>query len=671
MLAEMHGGAGEPTGDRPEPKSFAEARTAGRDAMDAMQNSNFLLESLPSRLESESNPEVQQELRQQLQQAEEESRVKREEAIEYFRIALTLANADMPTEDINLVRLYLAHLFFLRGDYFDSGVLSEFVARRFPADNASREASKIALAAYAQLYAQAPAEERQFETRQLKAWADYIIRQWPDQAVAADAWNALIPFVAQEGEFSRMVAGLERIPETSPQRGELELKVGRALWAAYRQGMSDLRRDEREGNVESPQLTQRKEELGRWKTEAQQILVAGLDRVRAKNQAVDESLALGALYLAQVYVDSQQAGDALALLQDEQVGPLALVSRKHPVAGTSGYAEETYKTALRAYLADVQPQDPQATLARAKGIMADLKDSVTADAAGQQRLIAVYVGLARDMKTQMEMASDEERHLLSRGFSLFLSELGRESNDFQILNWIGETFFNMAESQVSADAVQVPAEAAALYEQTLEAYRKILAQYERDSSFLPSPQFATLLRLRVAIVHRQLGQFKEAMEYFKQILGEKNQMVNVQVEAARTFQRGAAAPGFHSLYEKAIMGEYRDPSAKPPANIVWGWGKIAKLTAGREDFQEVFFESRYNLALCRFEYAKRVPDADTKKRWLDLARQDVLFTFRLYPELGGSHWKSRFDRLLKQIQQTRGEQPLGLAEFASERQTVR
>ena len=671
LLADIQGTSPETTADRPTPTSFTEARTAGKDAMDAMQNAAFLLESLPVRMQQEPDEEVKKDLQQQLRVAETELRDKRDEAIEYYRLALNFANSETPREDLNLVRFFLSHLLFLQQEYFDSGVLSEFIARRYPADATAQEASKIALASYAQLYTQAPVENRTFETDRLQGLAEYMIQQWPDQAIAADAWNALIPFVIQQGEFSRIVTGLDRIPESSPQRGDLELKLGRALWSAYRQGMSALRQAEKEGIATNGASLERKAELEQWKRQAQQILAAGLERVRAKNRPVDESLALASLYLAQVFVDSQQADDAITLLEDPTLGPLELVSSQHPAASPSGYAEEAYKTALRAYLGNRQNADPQDSLEKAKEMMTELKQSVTSDAAGQQRLVAVYMGLARDMKTQMDLVSEEDRRTLSQGFSLFLEELSREAGDFQILNWIAETFYNMAESFVSEDALKLPAEAEILYAKALESYAKILTQAEQDGSFLPSPQLATLLRLRAAMVHRRLGQFKEAMESFKQILTEKNQMLNVQVEAARTFQIGAAAAGFHGLYEKAIMGEYRDPRAKTPSNIVWGWGKIAKLTAGREDFREIFFESRYNLAVCRFEYAKRAQDAATRTKWLDLARQDVLFTYRLYPDLGGADWKPRFENLIKQIQQTRGDRPIGLAEFASEKQAKR
>jgi tetratricopeptide (TPR) repeat protein len=671
ILADMQGGASEAEEQRPTPKSFNEARTAGRDAMDAMQNSNFLIDSLPARIESENDQEAKQELEQRLAQATENVQLHLDEAVDFFRLALQLVDSEVPVEDVNLVRLYLAHMLFLRGDYFDSGVLSEFVARRFPADNASREAGKIALAAYAQLYSQGEEGARDFETDRLKGVSEYIIDQWPDQAVAVDAWNAIIPFVIRDGEFDRVVAGLERIPESSPQRGDLELKVGRALWSAYRQGMSDLRREEREVGATSSDTSERRAELETWKNQAQQVLANGWNRVRAKDAGINESLAMGVLYLAQVYIDSQQADEAISLLEDEKYGPLALVGGGHSAAKGAGYAEETYRTALRAYLGNLQGSGAEESLAKAKGIMADLKSSVSPDAAGQQRLVAVYMGLARDMKGQMDLASDEERRVLSQGFSLFLSELSQEASDFQVLNWIAETFYNMADSLAGSESTRIPANAAEFYRKALESYKKILEKQSQNPEFLPNPQLGLALQIRTAGVHRRLGEFREAMEIFKAILTEKNQMLNVQVEAAKTFQVGASAPGFHNLYEKAIMGEYRDTRSTPPANIVWGWGKIARLTSGREEFREIFFEARYNLALCRFEFAKREQDAATKRRWLDLARQDVLFTYRLYPDLGGTSWKPRFDQLTKQIQQARGDRPVGLAEFATDQQAQR
>ncbi len=649
--------------ERPQPKTFSDAKTAGKESLDQMQNATFLVDALPARLAQETDPQLKTELQAQLDEAQQNVTGKRDEAIDYYRLALALANKDTPLEDLNLVRMTLAHLLYLQGEFYDSALVAEFVTRKYPAQLAAREAAKIGLAAYVQLYSSAPEDARQFEANGLRELCDYIVKQWPDQPVAADAWNALIPFIVKEGDFARAQAGIATIPETAPQRGEVELKIGRALWGAYRQGMADLRKWERDGVPAGVDVAQTKTQLEEWKTQAQQILSAGLDRVRANSAKIDASLMLAALSMAQVYVETQQAAKAVELLEDPSFGPLTLARAQNPVTQLPGLTEETYRTGLRAYLASLAGGGETAqAMQKAKDLMAELKTSWANDPQGQQRLIATYLGLARDLKSQMEIASFDERKSLSQGFELFLSQVSKESDDFQVLNWAGETFYGLAESFDDTSTI-APVTANGLYKQALTVFQKIADLAAKQANFLPTPQYMSVIDLRIAMCNRRIGDYNAAINTFVKILTEKNMTLNVQVEAARTFQQWASAPGKHDLYQRAMLGYFPDKNASTPSNIIWGWGKIGKMTAGRKEFEAAFFESRYELARCRFEYARQIKDDASQKRYIELAKQDIWYTYRLYPQLGGQEWSGKYDALLKQIQQARGEKADGLAEF--------
>jgi hypothetical protein len=663
LLADLRGVELDPQ-QRPDPKTFAEAQAAGNDALDQMQNAVFLVQALPERLANESDPEIKADLEKQLAEAQQHLVGKRQDAVGYYRQSLGLINADVALDDVNLVRTRLSHLLYLEENYLDAALLAEFVVRRYPAHAAAREAAKIALAGYVQLYTQAAADDRDFEIRHLKDLSNYIVGQWPDQPVAADAWNALIPFIVQDGDFERARQGLNRIPDTLPQRGEIELKLGRALWGAYRQGLAELRKWEREGAPAGADIGQKKTQLDAWKSQAEGILSAGVQRVRNASGRVDASFVLATLSLAQTYIETQQTGKAVALLEDAQIGPLTLVRADHGATAASGTPEEIYRTCLRAYLGAMAAGDNAAeSMNKAKAMMAELKARVAGDPTAEQRLIGVYIGLVRDLKSQMDIASDEERRSLSSGFEAFLSQVAKETNEFQILNWAAETFFNLAESLDDPAALAATPAAASLFQQALTIYERILAEAAKSPEYLPAPQYDLLLRMRVASISRRTGKYEAAMDTLVNILKQKNMLLNVQVEAARTYQMWAAFPGKHELYQRAMLGFYPDANAKPPANIVWGWGKIGQLTAGRKDFEPVFLEARYNLARCRYEYARRSQDEEAKTRYLDLAKKDVWFTYNYSKELGGAEWRPKYDQLLKDIQKSRQEPATGLAEF--------
>ncbi|GIW95135.1 MAG: hypothetical protein KatS3mg110_3176 [Pirellulaceae bacterium] len=648
---------------RAEPKTLDEALQAARDAYTQMQTADFLTRSLPERLAQETDPQVRNEVLQQLEKARQDVAARRADAIRYYRLVLQLAAPDTPLETINLARLSLAHLSYLNDDFLDAAVLGSFLASKYPAQSISRDAASIALAAYVKLYTDAGENERQDAAKRVRQVAEMIIRQWPDQPVAADAWNALIPFIVQEGDFDRAWQGLQAIPESMPQRAEIELKLGRALWAAYRQGMAQLRQGEREGKLGGPDVAEKQRQLDQYRDQAEKVLAAGLQRVQQGGRR-DNSLLLAALALSQLYLETQRPQEAVTLLEHPQFGPLALVRAKDPITEQPGVAEETYRTALRAYLGTMVAGDkPDQAVQKAKQVMAELKQSVGGGPDAAQRLVAIYLTMARELKQQLEIASDRERLDLAKGFEVFLQELASEAQDFQIRQWVAETFATLAESFDVPDSPVAPQTANQFYRRAVELLRGMLDEAERNPQFLPEPRNKLLLQMRLAMCLRRIGDYQNAMNTWAEILSVHNTALSVQVEAARTLQQWAKMPGQQQMYIKAMVGDRPDPKAQPPSNIIWGWGKIGKLTAGHQEFQQVFFESRLALAECRFEYARSVKDANQQKRYLEMAKQDIWFTYRLYPELGGDQFREKYDRLLREVQKALGERAEGLAEF--------
>jgi tetratricopeptide (TPR) repeat protein len=663
LVADIRGVALEET-QQVNVKTFDEALRAAKDAYDQMQTAEFLVKTLPERLAQETDPQLKAEVQQQLETARQDAQKKREQAIDLYRRALTLANAETPVESLSMARVSLAHLLYLQGDYLEAAVLGEFLAVKFPAQSVAREAAAIALASLVQLYVTADVNDKPFAARRVQQLAERIIRQWPDQPVAADAWNALIPFVVQGGDFDKALQGIQSIPESLPQRGEVELRLGRALWAAYKQGMAQLRQAEGQGSAGPGSGAPKPEQLQAWKQQAEQILLAGVTRVRSGGRR-DESLLLAALALSQLYIDTQQADRAVALLEDQDIGPLALLRAKDSLTDKPEIAEEIYRTALRAYLGSLISGQATNALEKAQSLMQEFKAALAAHPQGNQRLIANYLGLAREVKSQMELASFEEKKALLAGFELFLKQVVADSREFQVLYWAAETFYSLAESFDDPASAIAPQTANQLYRQAVDLFKKLLSEAEKDSNFLPDTRLKTSLEMRLALAQRRIGDFEGAVKTLLSILTKNNMALPVQVEAARTYQQWAQLPGRSEMYLKAMVGDYPDPQAKTPTNIIWGWGKIGKLTAGRKEFEDIFFESRLALAECRYRYALALAASNKQNsdRYLEMAKQDIWFTFRLYPELGGQKWLPKYDSLLKDIQKSLGQKVEGLAEF--------
>ena len=81
---------------------------------------------------------------------------------------------------------------------------------------------------------------------------------------------------------------------------------------------------------------------------------------------------------------------------------------------------------------------------KAKIAMAAMQQAVGSDAAGKQRMLGIYVNLAKSVESQMKSAAPDAKQEMSSVFEAFLQELSAGSSDVGVLNWVAETFFGLA-----------------------------------------------------------------------------------------------------------------------------------------------------------------------------------------------------------------------------------
>jgi hypothetical protein len=648
LLAQLRGG--EVTEEeKPEPKTFVDARDAGKEAIEAMQTATFTMREVPPRLKAEKDEGIRKEMQQQVDAAKQTLETSREDALKYFQLALKYVDKETPLEDLNVVRYFLCYLYYVENDYYDSALIGEFLARRYPESSGARQSAKIAMASYLKLYSENTGVDKSFEIDRIMSVSDYIVEKWPKEDEAVDALNTLIPFAIQKGELTKALDYLQKIPETSPKRSEAELKTGQALWSAYLRGMNELR----EANTSDPA---RQAELNQLKSQAQTTLANGINRMKAVGN-VDNVLATAVLSLAQIYVDTEQAPQAVSLLEGQPIELLKLVGAKHPATTKEGFDQETYKTALRAYIAALaaNPQDTS-LIDKAKQVMESLKQVVGTSDEGQRRLVAIYISLAHDLKKQIDLIeAPAAKKTLSEGFAAFLSQVGSGSDELNVLNWVAETFSGMGEAFESGPTPS-PADAKVYYGRAAETYETILTKGEKKAGWL-SPEMKLQVQMRHAMVLRQTGKFNASMDIFTEILTEKPMMLNVQVEAAKTYQQWAELPEKEDLYDRAIKGGR--PDAKTKKNTVWGWIRLSQLTGRYAQHRDTFHEARYNLAMAHFQYAQRKSGAD-KKQYFEYAKKDIMNTQKLFPDMGGATWHPKYDELLRRIQRELGEAIVGL-----------
>lgn len=587
------------------------------------------------------NKEAQQKATLQMEEA-------RDNAIKYYRMSLTMKTPEVSIDEVNLTRFRMTYLYWMAQDYHRAAVLGEFLATRYPECAGARKGAEIAVKAYRTLYAEAVqrSEDASYETKRMQDIAQYITTRWAKEPEAQEAWMMLIDTAVDNRDLDGALAYLAKIDPDSPERAQAELRTGQALWAAYVVGSS------KEEGERPPQA-----ELDAMAQKAQQTLRDGVNRMRKSVDAGDRptyTLVYSVLSLAQIQIGAGQSAEAVKWLDDPKIGPVTLVKAGDAaVRGKEQFAEDTYKAALRAYVGTEK-------LDEAEAIMDSLEKMVGAggDVEANRRLTKIYIQLGYELQEQLtrlrkENKTDELKRVL-QGFELFLKKISdrEEGNNFNSLNWVAETFFGLA-AGMDPGGKDPPDEAKQYYKNAATTYLKIITRAKADPSFAP-PEADISIKVRLAACLRALGQCESAMKILVTILREREKRIDVQLEAARTYQDwGEEKPGY---YEKAITGGQEVGGRY----LVWGWGGIStRLAPFINKYESTFHEARYNLAVCRMKLALTQSGTE-KNETLKMAKLDITRVHQLYPTMGGPEWFEKYDTLLKTIQKLLQEKPTGL-----------
>jgi len=594
------------------PKSYEEARDRAKLAWNEMQEADLELKRL-DRL--------------------------RAEALQCFRFALAHAPRDEAVNELNTIRYCLAYLNWVADEYYDAAILGDFLARRYPDRPEGQPGAKIALAAYDKLFnSDSSGENREAERGWMTSMARFIIDRWPNSRVADDAWMVLIRAAVTDRNVGEVKACLEHISVDSPRRGVAELMAGQLLWNAY---------------LEATMLPKKqqptKAELSGMLSYAKKTLEAGVNRLRKSVDAggeVSSPLATAVLSLAQICLDMGRGEEAVVWLNDPKIGAHTLTKSKNKVTNRGGFRLETFKAALRAYVAAQQ-------LEMAEETMNALEKTKEAS-----NITQIYIGLGRQIENSLKRIRAEgnqaEAAKVARGFELFLTRIyarPTEETTFNSLHWVAETFMSLGASMDTKGENLSPV-AANYYKKAASVYLKIIELCRTDKTFEPSPGLVDGIQIRLAICLRRLGRYKEALDTLVEILKVRNTLIDAQLEAAYTYQAwGKLKPGYFLL---AIRGGRK--AKKKDGNVaylVWGWGGIAKKLQYSKPHQDIFHEARYNLALCRMKYAMS-KSGQKKVELMRQAEQDIFVVQRLRPEMGGKKWYQQYDALLIKIQRFLG-----------------
>ena len=294
------------------PGTFADALNHAAAAMERLR----LARQGAARADAGDDADFDRQRRQQIVAAQSE-------ALKCCKLAMDLRSVSQPSaEEYDTVRYYLAYLHYAADELDEAAALGESVAQNSSNSGPARLAATVGLAARETLLRRAGEASRSTAAERLRTLAEKIVQRWGDRAEADDARASLLDLALDGGRLDRAEQLLDEISSTSPRRGEIELKVGQALW---RQAKGLLQASTWEHNY----AAEAEKKIAR----ATSLLTDGIGRCKATDggNAVDKyrasltgaaagsvprTLAAGMLALAEIDMTEGRPAESIALLED-------------------------------------------------------------------------------------------------------------------------------------------------------------------------------------------------------------------------------------------------------------------------------------------------------------------------------------------------------------------
>lgn len=637
------------SGDRDEPKSFAEAKTRGDDLFGSIRSKMFLIDKIKEDLTNPNNtPEEVKRMKEDLASAEKAIETMQPQVIAYYRLALSLARPSDKLDDINTVRFNLCLIYYQQDKYYEAAVIGEFLLQRYPRSPGGRNASKIALASWSKLNGEriAKKEDNKFELARMAGVAQGILTTWTDKETANDTNVLLANIYIEQGQYAKAKEHLDKVSPDFPKLPAAKMSLGQALSREY---FTKKRLPEGERPDEA--------ELTKLMEDAQALMEDGI-RSMDEMGMVTPHLVNAAYSLAQIYIDDAKNAKAIPLIEHARYGPLTLLKAKNPVVQPPNFKDPdfaiaTYNLALRAYIGAIG-EDPE-LLAKAEQTIASLEKLVDSET-----LLFSYTRMAQELKKQLADAPEAQKQSIASGYVKFLVKMrdGGNSDKYDTLAYILKSFEGLAEG-FSEEGKPLSPQAKSFYAEAVKTGETILSLVDKKK-ISPSENAMLAVRAVLARCASRTGEFETALDMYEAILEEKPYLLSVQVDAAMAYQEMGRTD---SKYYKYALGGGRPGARVGEKAKIWGWTQISKVTLKNAKFIDTFHEARYQMAVCYFELGRATENERSRKIYLTNTKKATLAIFTQFPTMGGTELRAKYDRLIKAAQKELGESPVGLTEF--------
>jgi len=552
-----------------------------------------------------------------------------EATVEVIRRGLAIGSGDSSL--LNQARQYLASALYQSDRFLEAAVVGQFLAKAAPNDSMGLYGGRLAMSSYQQMMSDADAEQSAAIVERIEALGEMLIRQWPDDPGAAAAKGVMIQLALERDNWSEARRLLDEMAG-GDDKAKFQRLMGQLMWNQWMV------------------LHQEKKDA-----EAAELLPEAATQLRAGLEGIPGELAgpeamQAAVVLAKVELRRGDPASAISVLDNEKYGPIKLVGSL--AESGEDLKSELYRVELQSVVGvmtgDTTDKQALLLLKRATTAMDNLQSSVADKPDASDRLVRIYLGLANDIREQLDTATPDRKAKLIGAFRVFLDSIAKSSEDPATLQWAGRTLMQMGESSMEPGQRVAQGQAKELLTSAVTTLGDLVTK-QGDAA---SPA----LVYQLAMAHRLNGEFPKAIDLLESVLVKNNAMLDAQIEAATAYElwAGTVAPQFSGrAYDAALRGARPDAKNK---NTIWGWGRISKMVSGKEPFRDTFFESRYHVALCRYLMGK----AEKNNSIIEQSEKDITQVSALYPQLGGPGKRAQFDLLMKEIQKSLGKKPDGL-----------
>ncbi len=613
------------------PATFVDARGKCQDYVTEVESIVNEIGQLKLQLGAAATQTEKDSFQESIVEAEQRLAAQTEASLQMFDLALNLVDEQTVREDINKIRYFQTFCYYVTEQYYEATIIGEWLMNRYPAENWTRQSAGLVAKSYRAMLKNASEDDRDFEIRRLTNVCELIVDQWPGTNESGAAASTMTGLALNNKDFAKAEKFFAAIQDDSPVKAPLGITMGTKLWFEYG-------RLAKEKDPTAPAMLKR----------AKDYLKNGLEQLDPKD--INYSAALGSLLLVQAHSALNESDLAIKRLEEESVSPLDLVKQRHPAVFQASSAEvfvrETYRVSVKTYLAAMKDsKDQQKWINKVRGVISAMQDELKGsnDPKVRQRLTNMYRFIATELLEQFDgLSSPDDKAKFAKNLAVFMESIEKDSNDSRTVLWAGSTLLRIANSLVEQSQNQI---AGPLFKQAVSALNRaesIGFAGDNDADKLK----IELMRQR-ALAQRGSGNYEAAVKQQVEILKISPSVLTVQIDAADTLQMWAQSTKRSKIYAEAMMGRdrFKNPKTRKTANLIWGWRKLLAVSKDRENLQETFIKSLYNLIEARFEYGL----IEKSDKAINSAMTELKNARKRDPEMGGAEWNARFNRLEKRI----------------------